>query len=120
MIGYQECLKTLYTILPVLIDIYMPWSHVSYGSAVTLVYACGELLSCRNITGLAHLIDMGDQLDLKSMHLFTPHWSFQPLELILKEPTDQPYNIDALKEPLVAQYIDYAPDHDITKKVHLA
>ena len=75
---------------------------------------------CRNITGLYHLIDMGAHLDLKSVRLLTPHWSCDSLELILKEPTDQPYNIDALNKSVVAQYIDYAPDHDITKKIHFA
>ena len=44
-IGDREGLKTLYTTIPVLIDIYTPWARVSYGSQVTLMYACGELLS---------------------------------------------------------------------------
>ena len=65
-------------------------------------------------------MDIGDQLDLKSVRLLNPHWSCDSLEIILKEPTNHPYNLDALNEPLVAQYIDYAPDHDITKKIHLA
>ena len=83
------------------------------------MYAFGELLSCRNITGLAQLMDVGAQLDLKSMRLLTPNWSCESLELILKEPTNQPYNFDALNKSLVAQYINYAPDHDITNKIHL-
>ena len=76
--------------------------RVSDGNPVTLMYACGELLSCRNIIGLAQIMDMGDQLDLKSTRLLTPHWSCESLELIIKEPTDQPYNLDSLNKPLVA------------------
>ena len=88
--GDRECLKTLSTTLPVLIETYTPWLRVSYGIPVTLMYACGELLSCRNIAGLAQLMDMGAQLELKLMHLLTPNCSCESLELILKEPTDQP------------------------------
>ena len=47
-------------------------------------------------------MDMGAQLDLNSMSLLNPHWSFESLELILEEPTNQPYNLDALNKPLVA------------------
>ena len=120
MIGDRECLKTLSNTLPVFIDIYTPWVRVSDGSLVTLMYACGELLPCRNITILVQLMDTGDQLDLNLMRLLTPHWSCESLELIRKEPTDHTYYIDSLNEPLVAQYIDYAPAHDITKKNYLA
>ena len=119
-IGDRKCLKILSTTLPVLIEIYTTWARVSDVSAVTLMYACEELLSCHNITELAQIMNMGAQLDLKSMRLLTPHWSCESLELILKEITNQPHNIDALNEPLVVQYIDYAPDHDINKKIHLA
>ena len=40
-IGNRECLKTLSTTLPLLIDIYTPWACVSYGSSGTLMYECG-------------------------------------------------------------------------------
>ena len=116
----RKCLNNLSATLPFLIEIYTSWARVSYGITVTIMYACGEFLSCRNIPGLSKLMDMGAQLDLKSMRFLNPHWSCKSLELILKEPTDQPYNIDSLKDPLVAQYIYYEPDHDITKKIHLA
>ena len=65
-------------------------------------------------------MDMGYQLDLNSNRLLTPHWSCESLELIPMEPTNQPYNLDSMNKPLVAQYINYAPDHDITRKIHLA
>ena len=51
---------------------------------MSLMYVCVELLSCRNITGLAQLMNMGAQLDLKSMRLLTLYWGCESLELILK------------------------------------
>ena len=40
-IGDRECLKTLSTTLPVLVEIYTPCARVSDGSVVALMYACG-------------------------------------------------------------------------------
>ena len=106
MIGDESAIKAISTYLPVVIELYTPYTNIHTNKPGCVRYAYGKQLYVHGVMSMHTLLVMGAVIDMTSMTVNLENWDHKEFPLFMRVPSTGGFGFATSNSILYCKHYD--------------